>query len=117
MRSQAAVQSFYPAVGEYDFGWVAEASKTLDKERLLFVDVAGGNGHAVRAICTHYHLSLDRCVLQDMESVINDVTQAGGLNGLQVMAIDLHREQPVKGLFWSSGVFWWMHNAHVLTAD
>lgn len=98
MRSQAAVQSFYPATGEYDFGWVlkqAEANK--EENRVLFVDVGGGNGHAVKSISSEYGLPIDRCVLQDMQPVLDDVSQTGEAKGLKLMAIDLHAEQPIKG--------------------
>jgi len=97
MRSQAAVQSFYPATGEYDFAWVNEASRT-DDSRILFVDVGGGNGHAVKSISSAYGVPIDRCMLQDMQSVIDEVAQAGGLQGLKLMAADIFKEQPVKGL-------------------
>lgn len=96
MRSQAAVQSFYPTTGEYDFAWVRETSKTADSNRILFVDVGGGNGHAVKSISSAYSLPLSRCVLQDMQSVIEEVSQAGAQD-LKLMTIDLHCEQPIKG--------------------
>lgn len=98
MRSQAAVQSFYPATGEYDFAWVREVSKT-DSSKVLFVDVGGGNGHAVKSISSAYGLPINQCVLQDMESVINEVAKTDDSQGLKLMTIDLHKEQPVKGLF------------------
>lgn len=97
MRSQAAVQSFYPATGEYDFAWVREAAVTADPDRVLFVDVGGGNGHAVKSISSTYSLPINRCVLQDMQSVIEEVSQAGASQDLRLMTIDLHREQPVQG--------------------
>ena len=100
MRSQAAVQSFYPATGEYDFAWVREASETTDPDRVLFVDVGGGNGHAVKSISSAYDLPMSRCILQDMQSVIEEVSQTGDAasQDLQLMTIDLHREQPVQGM-------------------
>lgn len=99
MRSQAAVQSFYPATGEYDFAWVREASKATDDGRVLFVDVGGGNGHAVKSISSEYGLPINRCALQDMESVIDEVARTNDPQGLKLMTIDLHKEQPVRGLF------------------
>lgn len=97
MRSQAAVQSFYPATGEYDFAWVRDASERAESDRVLFVDVGGGNGHAVKSISSAYGIPLSRCVLQDMASVIEEVSQAGDSQDLRLMTIDLHREQPVQG--------------------
>lgn len=97
MRSQAAVQSFYPATGEYDFAWVRENSTMTDDSRALFVDVGGGNGHAVKSISSAYRLPIERCVLQDMKAVIDEVAQTGDSRGLKLMTIDFHKEQPVKG--------------------
>ena len=63
------------------------------------MDIGGGNGHAVKSISSAYDFPINQCVLQDMGSVIDEVVQSGDSQGLQLITIDLHQEQPVKGLF------------------
>ncbi|KAF5520983.1 Methyltransferase fsa4 [Colletotrichum aenigma] len=98
MRAMTAMGAVSPVCGLYDFSWVVEASKVDDGRRMLLVDVGGGNGHATRSIASS-GLPLQRCVLQDKEPVINEVKQAGEMCGVKLMAIDMHKEQPVKGAY------------------
>jgi hypothetical protein len=97
MRAGTAAQFFWPVTSEYDFSWIAVASKASDT-RVLLVDVGGGSGHAVKSICSETGLPLDRCVLQDMKSVMDEVAQTGDSQGLTLLTADFHKEQPVKGL-------------------
>lgn len=96
MRAMTAMGTVSPVCGLYDFSWVVEASKVDDGRRMLLVDVGGGNGHATRSIASS-GLPLQRCVLQDIEVVINEVKRADEIGGVKLMAIDMRKEQPVKG--------------------
>ncbi|KAJ0336200.1 hypothetical protein KNSL1_013358 [Colletotrichum chrysophilum] len=96
MRAMTAMGAVSPVCGLYDFSWVVEASKVDDGRRMLLVDVGGENGHATRSIARS-GLPLQRCVLQDTELVISEVKQADEMGGVKLMAIDMHKEQPVKG--------------------
>ncbi|KAK2020473.1 S-adenosyl-L-methionine-dependent methyltransferase [Colletotrichum zoysiae] len=96
MRSMTAMGSVAPVCGLYDFSWMAEALPYEDSKRVLLVDIGGGNGHAVRAICAS-GIPFHRCVLQDLDVVISEVAEAKDLSGLHLVSIDMHKEQPVKG--------------------
>ncbi|KAH9225151.1 hypothetical protein K456DRAFT_1852815 [Colletotrichum gloeosporioides 23] len=98
MRAMTAMGLVSPVCGLYDFSWVVEASKVDDGRRMLLVDVGGGNGHATRSIASS-GLPLQRCVLQDTELAISEVEQADEMSGVKLMAIDMHKEQPVKGAY------------------
>ncbi|KAK1658068.1 O-methyltransferase-domain-containing protein [Colletotrichum godetiae] len=97
MRAMTALDRLAPIIGVYDFSWIAEASKKESGGRVILVDVGGGSGHAVQAICENTGLPLARCVLQDKEPVISKVDESGALLGLTLMSIDMHKEQPVQG--------------------
>ncbi|KAK1955807.1 S-adenosyl-L-methionine-dependent methyltransferase [Colletotrichum sublineola] len=97
IRAMTALDRLAPIVGAYDFSWMAEASTKDNNNRILLVDVGGGSGHAVQAICESIGLPLERCVLQDKEPVISRIKEVGALSGLNLMAIDIHKEQPVQG--------------------
>ncbi|KAK2024514.1 O-methyltransferase [Colletotrichum zoysiae] len=100
MRSMTAMGSVAPVCGLYDFSWIAGALKCEDTERVLLVDIGGGNGHALRSICAS-GVPLNRCVLQDLNAVISEVAKAQDMAclnpRLNLMAIDMHKEQPVTG--------------------
>lgn len=90
-----------PIKGLYDFGRDAGAVRSSPPDRPLLVDVGGGKGHAIGHFCEGEDalLSTDRCVLQDTPHVIESVgaDPASSLHGTKLMAIDFHKEQPVKG--------------------
>ncbi len=89
-----------PITGLYDFKWVADAAAVSRPDRTLLVDVGGGKGHCIKAFCeAGSPLTTDRCVLQDVPPVIAHVRsdENSGLVGTNLMAIDFHKEQPVKG--------------------
>ncbi|OHE94952.1 O-methyltransferase [Colletotrichum orchidophilum] len=100
LRSMKAMGMLLPVCGVYDFSWISDAAHSGPTDRPLFVDVGGGSGHAMRIICKNYGIPLDRCVLQDLDTVISEVSESQdsiGLLGTKLMAIDFHKEQPVKG--------------------
>ncbi len=101
MRAIAPLEESQPIAGIYDFGWVvAKAQAELDSKRLLFVDVGGGKGQSIKAIHKENPgLPLSRYLLQDLAEVIETVKALDDpeLREVQKMAIDFHREQPVKG--------------------
>jgi hypothetical protein len=93
------IDQLLPITGYYDFTWIADTA-AADKERILFVDVGGGKGQAIKII-TKENPGIDRarCVLQDLPEVIKEVKSldAPELQGAQTMAHDFYEEQPVKG--------------------
>jgi hypothetical protein len=99
MQSMNTLEQHLPITGYYDFSWVAEKA-TADPERVLFVDVGGGKGQAIRAICKENpHIPLSRCVLQDREDVIANAKEMDldDLRGAALAPHNFHTEQPVKG--------------------
>lgn len=91
-----------PIVGLYDLALLAEPVAASPPERTLLVDVGGGRGHAITALCAApgSPLTPDRCVLQDVAPVIAhvraDTNTSQGLAGTTLQAIDFHKEQPVR---------------------
>jgi hypothetical protein len=88
-----------PAAGIYDFTWLVEKAGQ-EPDRLVFVDVGGGKGHALVAIQKEFPgLPLERMVLQDRPESMQAVEAAGdaSLAKVQKVAIDFHKEQPTKG--------------------
>ncbi|KFH40298.1 Demethylsterigmatocystin 6-O-methyltransferase-like protein [Hapsidospora chrysogenum ATCC 11550] len=98
MTSMVAMSQMQPMVGSYDFSsLIAEASKSDD--RALVVDVGGGKGHAVKAIAQATPgLPLSRCVVEDMDEVIQEAkaTADPEMSQVQFVVTDFHKEQPVK---------------------
>ncbi|KJZ70336.1 hypothetical protein HIM_10265 [Hirsutella minnesotensis 3608] len=86
-------------IGTYDFSWLLLEANT-SKDRVLLVDVGGGRGQAVRAICQAVpDLPVNRCVVEDRAEVVEEarVSAEGELKEAQFVALDFHKEQPVKG--------------------
>ena len=101
LKAMGPIEARMPISGIYDFGWlVAAAEADPAGERPLFVDVGGGKGQAIVAIRKEFPgLPLGRCVLQDRPEVIaaDAALDEEDLRGVQRMAMDFHKEQPVKG--------------------
>ncbi|KXH48472.1 O-methyltransferase [Colletotrichum simmondsii] len=100
LRSMKAMGMLLPVCGAYDFSWISDAAHSEPANRPLFVDVGGGSGHATKIICGSYGIPLNRCVLQDLDTVISEVAESQdsvASLGMKLMAIDFHEEQPVKG--------------------
>ncbi|KAF7552917.1 hypothetical protein G7Z17_g3958 [Cylindrodendrum hubeiense] len=99
MISMMAMASKTPTTGSYDFSWVLDQAHE-SPERALVVDVGGGKGHALQAICeATVGLPMNRCVLEDLQAIIDDAkaTATGDLTEAQYVSMDFHSEQPVKG--------------------
>lgn len=94
-----------PATGTYDFGWVASHVGAADEQeagdqRVLLVDVGGGQGQILKAILEqNAHIPPSRCVLEDQseEAVKEDTTGVMSAVGRQV--VSFFEEQPVKGAY------------------
>ncbi|KAJ3939319.1 uncharacterized protein N0V96_010767 [Colletotrichum fioriniae] len=100
LRSMKAMGMLLPVCGVYDFSWISDAAHSGPADRPLFVDVGGGSGHATKIICDNYGIPLNCCVLQDLNTVISEVAESQdsvASLGMKLMAIDFHKEQPVKG--------------------
>ncbi len=99
MLAMAAGERSWPILGAYDLGWaVAQASQSGD--RPLLVDVGGGRGHCLKSIVeSTLGLPIDRCVLEDLPEVLDQVRNAHDvqLRGARLVPLDFHKEQPVKG--------------------
>ncbi len=99
MTVMAAFEPLVPALGTYDLSWaVAHASTTPD--RVLLIDVGGGKGQAlVHMFRSTPGLPRHRCMLQDLPETIEAAKRdrAPELRDVQMLAVDFHREQPVKG--------------------
>jgi hypothetical protein len=103
MKAMALIEERMPIAGIYDFGWLVEkAADPAHADRVVFVDVGGGKGHAIKAICSEFPgLPLGRFVLQDRPEVIAAAKALDdpGLREVQTMEIDFHVSQPVKGQY------------------
>ena len=110
LKGMAHVESRMPVTaGIYDFSWlVAEARAQPDSDRAVLVDVGGGKGGAIRAIHREFPaLPVHRFVLEDRPETLEAgrllLDEDPELEGVQRVALDFHRDQPVKG----ECVFWW----------
>ncbi|CAM1510019.1 Fc.00g003540.m01.CDS01 [Cosmosporella sp. VM-42] len=106
MGAMGPLEDSMPIAGIYDFSWaVDKAKESPESERIIFVDVGGGKGHAIKAIHQEFpDLPLNRCLLQDRPEVIEAVATLNDpkLSHVQKQAIDFHLEQPSKGalIYW-----------------
>ncbi|KAF2232272.1 o-methyltransferas-like protein [Viridothelium virens] len=65
-----------------------------DSKRPLFVDVGGGRGHQCEAVLARFPYLAGRVILEDQASMLSD---ALSIEGVRKIAIDLFKEQPIKG--------------------
>jgi hypothetical protein len=96
----SAMEKMYPHSGLYDFSWVAARAGESPADRPLIVDVGGGNGHTLRAICNDTPgLPMSRCVLEDLPEVIEvaKTTADKEVLSARLVGMDFFKEQPVKG--------------------
>lgn len=99
MISMDLQEKHLPLTGMYDFSWVSKVAKE-EPNRVLLVDVGGGQGQALKAISKENpELPRERFVLEDRPDVIEAVKTLDeeDLRGAQVVGVDFHMEQPVKG--------------------
>ena len=99
MQAMQVLEAGYPFSGTYSLSWVVDRV-AADPARKLFVDVGGSAGHALKAVLRETPgLDPARCVLQDLPQVVERVRAAAdeGLKGVELVALDFHTEQPVKG--------------------
>ncbi|KAL4770673.1 S-adenosyl-L-methionine-dependent methyltransferase [Aspergillus nidulans var. acristatus] len=100
LTGMKVLENFMPVTGTYDFTWVVGRSQECHEERILLVDIGGSQGHATAAICSaNPGILKRRCVLQDLPEVLDEVRikDPEEIRGVQLMPVDFHREQPVKG--------------------
>ncbi|KHO00652.1 O-methyltransferase [Metarhizium album ARSEF 1941] len=98
MLAMQAMSTGHGIIGDYSFKWVVDKIDE-SQDRPLVVDVGGGKGHALEAIVAATGLPMERCVLEDLEPVLELVrSQAEGpIKNAQLIGLDFHTEQPVKG--------------------
>ncbi|KAG8162552.1 hypothetical protein KVR01_008317 [Diaporthe batatas] len=115
LKGMAHVESRMPVTaGIYDFSWLVSAVRAEDEEparatpdseheaRAVLVDVGGGKGGAVRAIHREFPgLPIRRFVLEDTPEMLEAgrLLDEPELAGVRRVALDFHRDQPVKGAY------------------
>lgn len=103
MLAMGSIEEEMPPLGAYDLSWaVREVEKSAD--RALVVDVGGGKGQALKGILkVTPGLPRNRCVLEDLPEVVEANKQDADLADVQMVAMDFHNEQPIKGNHLISG--------------
>ncbi|KAL2173818.1 S-adenosyl-L-methionine-dependent methyltransferase [Thermothelomyces heterothallicus CBS 202.75] len=98
MLAMGVIEEQMPPLPAYDLGWAAEAAGR-DVDRPLLVDVGGGRGHALLGILKLTPgLPAHRCVLEDLPEVVEAARrEVPELAEVQMVAMDFHKEQPVRG--------------------
>ncbi|KAL1880550.1 hypothetical protein VTK73DRAFT_5563 [Phialemonium thermophilum] len=102
IKAMAPLEASMPITGIYDFATAIAAGQAngTSSDRILFVDVGGGKGHAIKAIHGETpSLPLTQFVLQDRPEVIKTVEELDdpGLRDVKKMAINFHQSQPIQG--------------------
>lgn len=64
-------------------------------DTVVLVDIGGGRGHDLREFRDKFHSASGRLILQDLPTVIDDITDQPA--GIQLMKHDFFTVQPVKG--------------------
>ncbi|KAH0594960.1 hypothetical protein MHUMG1_07258 [Metarhizium humberi] len=100
MLAMQAMATRHGIIGDYSFEWVVDKAAE-SPDRPLVVDVGGSKGHALEAIVEATGLPMERCVLEDLEPVLEMVrSQADGpIKQARLVALDFHTEQPIKKAF------------------
>ncbi|KAK7739767.1 hypothetical protein SLS53_005737 [Cytospora paraplurivora] len=102
-KGMAHTSSHSPISGIYDFSWlVSEVEKNPNSDRAVLVDVGGGKGGAIKAICEEFPgLPPHRFVLEDRPETLEGIEALDEPELVQVqkVAMDFHKEQPVKGAY------------------
>lgn len=99
MAAMTAIVTRMPMTGSYDFSWVV-AKGEASPDRVLVVDVGGGNGHALQAIGeVTPGLKLDKCAVEDLGPVVDEAraTAKGELAKAKYVPVDFHSGQPIQG--------------------
>lgn len=116
LKGMAHVESRMPVTaGIYDFSWLVSAVRAEPAAagagapdsgaRAVLVDVGGGKGGAIKAIHREFPgLPIRRFVLEDRPETLEAgrLLDEPELAGVQRVALDFHRDQPVRG-----ELFWW----------
>ena len=73
-------------------------NEVLKNEKIVFVDVGGGQGHMMKKVLARWPGLKGRIVVQDQVSTLEDM---GGktVEGIEFMGSDFFEGQPVKGMF------------------
>lgn len=103
--AMAGFESNVPPLPNYSMAWAAEKANE-DPERILVVDVGGGNGQALKGICKATPgVPASRCALEDLPQVVELAKQRNDpeLEGVTWVGMDFHQEQPIKGELLPSG--------------
>lgn len=101
MTAMSAFEHNVPALGSYDLRWVLTHADN-GTNRILLIDIGGGKGQALISMFnSHPDLPRRQCMLQDLPEVLEAARRdnAEELRDVQTLAVDFHREQPVKGRY------------------
>lgn len=95
--AMGAVEEHMPALGSYDLSWAVQVAANSE-DRPLVVDVGGGKGQALKSMfAATPGLPRHRCVLEDLAEVVEASKDDPELADVKRVAIDFHKDQPVKG--------------------
>ncbi|SPQ26518.1 89cd9361-5896-4b7c-a037-8cc05b6952fa [Thermothielavioides terrestris] len=99
MLAMAAAESMPAMQTGYDFSWIALEAAQSAPDRVVCVDVGGGKGHALKRIMrANPTLPRHRFALEDLPDVLEQAGREDAeLDGVQLVPIDFHLEQPIKG--------------------
>lgn len=101
MQAMDAAEESWPTLGTYNLDWIVPKASEFP-ERALVVDVGGGKGHCLKNMCKAIPgLAMKRCVLEDLPEVLEQAKKLDDpvLRDAQLVPVDFHKEQPVKGEF------------------
>jgi len=95
-EAMVAQDSSQVTIGIYPFA--EELGKYATDDTVTIVDVGGGRGHILRQIKESSPGLKGRFILQDRDEVIEDNKKSLISHGIEAMAHDFFKPQPVKGL-------------------
>ncbi|KAK3353286.1 O-methyltransferase-domain-containing protein [Lasiosphaeria hispida] len=101
MRAMSITHRNVPTTGMYDMGWVLRKAAE-EPDRVVWVDVGGGDGHTLRLFCRRYPgLKGQQCVVQDLPEVVEAAGRKAlgedELEGVRWVPMNFHNEVPIKG--------------------
>lgn len=84
------------ANNKFSFTLIGELDKNWPADRVVFVDVGGGNGQQCVAFKETFPNVTGRVILQDLPAVI---AEAKLPEGIEAMKYDFFTPQPIKGMY------------------
>lgn len=90
----SSIQHLRPYTGFFDYAKLVSE----DRERTIFVDVGGGNGHVIKELLQHFPQILpEQCVLEDRAETLEIARTTGLLpTGVRLIEHDYLTRQPIR---------------------